>query len=87
MKIKYVVYDNFYPVIFGEYFKHTDVKGGYKQATSAGFVRLQEIDTPEDSAFCQCRITKAHCYGESISLNLKSRGEEDARLIDKMLNQ
>jgi hypothetical protein len=86
MKLKYVIYDDCYPVIFGEYFKHTDVRT-FKQATSAGFVSLKEVDTPESSQFCCARMLKAYCYGESFSLGVKSRGEDDARLIERMFNQ
>ncbi len=86
MKLKYVVFDTAFPVIFGEYFQHREVNGPGGKPTSAGFLTVSEIDTPEGSSFCQARILKATCYGESISLGVKSRGEQDAHLIDKMLN-
>ena len=86
MKLKYVVYDDCFPVIFGEYFKHTEIQT-FKQATSAGFVSLQEVDTPEGSQYYCSRMIKANCYGESVSLGIKSKGKEDERLLERMFNQ
>jgi len=85
MKLKYVVYDECYPVIFGEYANHSDVSLKYKKPTSAGFVSLHEEDAPEGSPFCQVRILTASCYGESISLGVKSH-PNDARLIERLFN-
>jgi len=86
MKLKYIIFDHIRPVIFGDCFGHADIRANGKP-TSAGFVSLQEIDAPEDSSFCQVRIIKASCYGESIGLGLKSLGEEDAHIIDRVLNR
>jgi len=84
MKLKYVVFDHTMPVVFGEYFQHSDVRGR-GIPTSAGFCSIREIDTPENSANPCVRMLKVSCYGESISLKLKS-SPEDERLIERMLN-
>lgn len=58
---------------------HSDVgRQMYGKAVSAGFVRF------EDSSYLENQTT-AHCYGESISLELKSR-EEDSAIINTFLN-
>ena len=85
MKLKYVIFDKFYPVVFGEYAQHCDVRISGRRATSAGFLYLSEIDAPTNSKFCQAKILKADCYGESISLHVKAEPGDDA-IIDKMFN-
>lgn len=85
MKLKFVVFDEAYPVLFGEYLKHSDVHAKYHRPTSAGFVYLKEVETPEGSPFCTTTMTKASCYGESISLNLKPAAGDEF-LIERMLN-
>lgn len=85
MKLKYVIFDKFYPLVFGEYAQHKDVRINGMRPTSAGFLYLKEIETPPGSNFCQVRILKAECYGESISLNLKAQ-PGDSEIIDKMFN-
>jgi len=85
MKLKYVVYDNSYVVVFGEYAQHKDVGIKYHTATSAGFFTMQEIDTPPNSKFCCSRMIEVNCYGESISLGLKSK-PDDKFLLEKLFN-
>jgi hypothetical protein len=86
MKLKYVIFDNLYPVVFGEYAQHSEVKIKFRTPTSAGFVQLREEDAPANSRFCSARITTASCYGESISLNLKS-DPKDERVIENLFNE
>ena len=65
------------PIILSCITDHATVVGQYK-VVSAGFVSL---------GINAHRIT-ASCWGESTSLKgIKSRGEEDARLIERMLNE
>lgn len=86
MKLKYVIFDNLYPVVFGEYAQHSEVRIKHRMPTSAGFVQLREEDAPADSRFCSARITKVSCYGESISLGVKS-DPKDERFIENLFNE
>ena len=88
--IKYVIIDEIKPVLFSECHVHRDFNGfpsppGGEKITSAGFVSIREIDTPEESRLCTVRMLKSHCFGESTSLKMKP-GPNDEWLIDKMLN-
>lgn len=70
---KYIILDEIYPVVFGEYFKHDEVVSSFKNPniTSAGF---GTIVIKEDG-----RI-EISCYGESTSLQKKA-GKYDATII------
>lgn len=62
------------PIVFPELLKHSDVArqmGGAHNVTGAGF----------------CHITddKYVCYGESTSLNVKSRQEVDSKILNTLL--
>ena len=75
MKAKYIVIipDHFeLPMIFSEMMAHSDVTrslGG--EVVGAGFCHI------ENDAYT--------CYGESTSLNIKSRHAVDAEILNKML--
>lgn len=71
---KYVILDQgvIVPLVFSELINHLDVArciGG--QVVGAGFCFIDE--------------EKYHCYGESISLKVVSRPDEDARILNKYL--
>lgn len=68
-----VVLDNLIP--------HSDVGRG-KKIVSAGFFRLTHEKSMLTSAGAN---TKVQVFGESTSLEAKSRGEEDAVLIHRAL--
>lgn len=70
---KYVIINDIYPVVFGEYFQHSDVVARLNNpnVTSAGFGALYIDD--------QGRI-QISCYGESTSLEKKA-GKYDATII------
>lgn len=74
---KYIVLNKRHIFIFGASQKHSDIanaltRGDLVQVTSAGFIDLYE--------------GKPRCYGESISLNIKSNEEEDSYLAKISLN-
>lgn len=73
-ELKYVMID-IKPILFSNMQQHKEFK--HLNPTSAGFCRISE---KEEGGFVV--IT----YGESISLNLKSK-EQDAILIESMLNE
>jgi len=72
-KIKYVMFRNV-PILFSDAFQHSDFKdiGEYgDEPTSAGFV-----------SFC-AKTNKFECYGESLSLDLKSK-PKDTHWVNKL---
>ena len=84
MKMKYVVFDGAYPMVFGEYFQHKDVRA-LGRPTSAGFLQIKEVEARPEHNTCCAQYTEVHPYGESISLGLKSK-EEDKFLLEKLFN-
>lgn len=75
-KFKYVIADNI-PILFFMGTEHKDVARGFK-VTSAGF-----CDVWYDEML---KVWKTKCYGESISLNMKSDPVEDTMLLEHVLN-
>ena len=77
MKLKYVVFDCLFPVIFTEAQQHVKFKFMGK-ITSAGFCKIYS----EGDVAAQ--VVKVHCYGESISLNIKS-DPKDSELLTRVI--
>lgn len=80
MELKYILddYGNF--ALFSKVNTHSDMaKGFYKKPVSAGFCRIEAEETHHGER------AVVVCWGESISLNLKSRAE-DGDIINKKLN-
>lgn len=69
-----------YPVVFSELIKHSDMSkitiravfNGEGKVIGAGFVYVDERG-------------RYVCYGESTSLDVKSRGVEDSDILNKFL--
>ena len=81
-RCKYVMFDDFNPILFHEGLTHEEIKNKfeftYHKPTSAGFVQAYLKWGGDGSAeidFCT--------YGESVSLRLKSK-PEDADIIKRM---
>ena len=67
MKLKYVIVDQMYtevPIVFPEILTHAEVATWYRSTVVSG-------------GFCYFEDGKYKCYGESISLRVKSRNEVD----------
>lgn len=75
-RFKYVIAD-YIPILFFMGIEHKDVARGLK-VTSAGF-----CDVWYDEMI---KVWKAKCFGESISLNMKSDPIEDTLLLEHVLN-
>ena len=75
MKLKYVVFDNNEFVIFPPSMVHADVTQN-RNVVGAGFCNFAR-KADSDEANC-------HCWGESISLGVESR-EEDEDIINRAL--
>ncbi|MEO0258983.1 MAG: hypothetical protein ABIM32_06125 [candidate division WOR-3 bacterium] len=73
MVMKYVMFDFVYPVIFSICMPHNQVSYKGLKPTSAGFVKFIWDDEKQE--------VDVICYGESISLELKSLGCIDADII------
>jgi len=77
MKAKYIIVkqgNTEVPFVFSELNQHADVAyalGGVQAVTGAGFCFIDE--------------DRYHCYGESISCKVKSRGEVDAKILNRLL--
>jgi hypothetical protein len=74
-KAKYIIADGNIPIVFAEVITHADMARniGAKsdQIVGAGFVYIQ------DDGY--------KVYGESVSLQVKSRGADDERILNKYL--
>ncbi len=84
MKLKYVVFNEAFPVVFGEYFAHRDIKA-MGEPTSAGFFSLKEVEARPEHDTCSVKWIEVHPYGESVSLGLKSK-ETDRFLLERLFN-
>ena len=67
-------------IVFSAAITHKDMVGYNKGCEGAGFVTFRsEVDEAGND------IAVDSCYGESISLGIKSRGEEDSKLINRQI--
>ena len=72
MRVKYIVFKNDQAIIFGEDWAHSDFTR-FMEPASAGFVSINGSERT------------ATCYGESVSLKLKSDTERDSRIVTRIL--
>lgn len=73
-KSKYIVSRDGTPVVFAEVLNHADV------------ARALFGNTPIMGAgFCYIKDNRYECWGESVSLRVKSRGEQDAEMLNRYL--
>jgi hypothetical protein len=82
MKIKYIIVNAGFgteaPILFSELLKHNEVAGN-RQVISAGFVQIHAEEKDGEQVFV------ATCYGESTSLDIQSRPEEDSKIVTSQL--
>jgi len=75
-RTKYVIV-NGSAIVFSEAITHADMVGYGQKCEGAGFVYFySDSETGE---------VRAKCSGTSISLGIDSRGEEDARIINRQI--
>lgn len=76
---KYVIIDGS-AIVFTAAIMHSDMVKHHQRAEGAGFVRFYSSrnEWGEDEII-------AKCYGESISLGVKSREEEDSRIVTNQI--
>lgn len=73
-KSKYIINDQGLPVVFSELQTHADVARA-----------LFGITPVIGAGFCFIDNDQYVCYGESISLRVKSRGDEDSKILNRLL--
>lgn len=76
MKTKYVITKKKVAILFSELIQHSEFKND--EPISAGFVSISADMENLNWATCKC-------YGESISLNLKSNPVEDEKIIKRQI--
>lgn len=77
--MKYIIYDDTFPVIISEMSGHNEIRHEGKQPTSAGMLYFKN---KKDS--CGNDLAIPVCYGKSISLNIESQ-KIDSYLIAKTM--
>lgn len=90
MKFKYIMTEHSgleTPFIFPNWVEHNNVAQGWVgKAISAGEVMF--IGTPDNAiGHIVSNKIEVRCSGESIGLKVKSRGQEDAEIIQRMLER
>lgn len=63
------------PFVFSELSQHADV----------AFALCGDVRKVVGAGFCYITDDRYHCYGESISCKVKSRPEEDAKILNQLL--
>jgi hypothetical protein len=78
-RAKYVIVEGC-GIIFSAAIQHRDMVGYNQKCTGAGFVNFGiETDSYGDT------IMVAKCYGESVSLGIRSNPEEDSKLLTRQI--
>lgn len=75
-KAKYVIV-NGSAIVFSAAIQHKDMVGYHEKCEGAGFVTFHYSDEGD--------YVYAKCYGESISLGIKSRPEKDSLIITRQI--
>lgn len=87
-KAKYIIIEGEFgveaPIVFSHLLTHVSVAGGRK-VLGAGKVSFGVVADPNDRGYEPRMVMEANCYGESISLGIKSRGYEDDKLIEQYI--
>lgn len=68
------------PIVFNEIMSHTQV-AGLKRVVSAGFCSFSPATNDNGEGF-----VKVNCWGHSLTLDVKSRGKDDAEIIQKTID-
>ena len=74
--MKYIIFDDIFPVIFNEAIQHKDIKIWGMQPTSAGYLYISSIENE----------LSIRTYGESISLGIGSKEDDNNIIKNTLLN-
>ena len=77
--VKYIIV-NGSAIVFSSAIQHSDMARGLGTVAGAGFVTFGS----KQDEYGETIIT-AHCYGESISLEIKSRGDVDSKIVTRQI--
>lgn len=76
---KYVIVEGS-AIVFSAAIQHKDMVGYNRKCSGAGFVTFHyKEDSPEGD------YIYVKCYGESVSLGIKSNPEDDSRIITRQI--
>ena len=78
-KTKYVIVDG-NAIVFSAAIQHKSIVGYGQKVDGAGFVKFIAVKNQWGE-----NEVVAECYGESISLGIKSRPELDSRLVTRQI--
>ena len=79
-EVKYVIVGGS-AIVFSAAIQHKDMVGYNQKCEGAGFVSFRSDFDP----IYGDPIVVAKCYGESVSLGIKSRPDEDSRIVTRQL--
>ena len=81
---KYVIQNEVFPFICSAGTQHSDLcrYGG----TSAGFFSIRPHPTRMQNEYSLTPYLEVECWGESISLKLKSNPEKDKVILERLFN-
>jgi len=74
-KAKYIIHKQYIPIVFPETINHADM------ARNMGWKREDIVG----AGFVYVNGDSYNCYGESVSLRVKSREEEDVKILNRYL--
>jgi hypothetical protein len=77
--VKYIIV-NGSAIVFSSAIQHSDMARGLGTVAGAGFVTFGS----KQDEYGETIIT-AYCYGESISLDIKSRGDVDSKIVTRQI--
>ena len=79
-KVKYIIADGS-AIVFSPALKHSEMAAGFNNIDGAGFVSFRSTQDEYGDT-----VIVANCYGESISLGIKSRGDLDSRIVTRQIS-
>ena len=78
-RAKYIIADGS-AIVFSAAITHSDMARGKGRIDGAGFVTFSMVNVDGED------IIKANAYGDSVSLGIKSRGEDDSAIITRQIS-
>jgi hypothetical protein len=78
-RAKYIIADGS-AIVFSAAITHSDMVRGKGRIDGAGFVTFAMVNVDGED------IIKANAYGDSVSLGIKSRGEDDSIIITRQIS-
>ena len=86
--MKYVVFESRglgVATVFDSLIDHNGMVNQFAVVLGAGECSISATSNEIEVGSCIMNDIDVHCYGKSVTLNKSSRGDEDAKIIKKML--